>query len=370
MTRPRSLTWSAFSASRQRICNRPTTSWPTPQVPEHLVMNYLPRPRQHLITVGARYEGAWLAYDQFRAGRGKDLPDWPDWCFAPMAAAYAIVSGGGDNRVSPAQVGDIARVAALAAWRPTQGIFRFDPALYGALIQTTLTGDLPCEVLFRLPAWCVYIETPGREWMGSELHGFFAHMERDVGTGRDELRLLMDSRAGLLPVPIHLGPWPLSEAVSRAIDLSRAHATVIGAPMPDGVDGVLADGVAPLLSLLLYLCADEAEIGDGTRHPTMPKPKRTNKGWRHFPPDAPSVWDVGVRIGAALRRAYHASETGQGTIDQATGRARPRAHVRNAHWHTFLAGHGRTERKLKWLPPIPVNIGDIDTLPTTVRPVR
>lgn len=38
-----------------------------------------PRPKQHLIDAAKRYPGAWRQVDDFRAGKGKDLPDWPPW---------------------------------------------------------------------------------------------------------------------------------------------------------------------------------------------------------------------------------------------------------------------------------------------------
>lgn len=330
----------------------------------------IPRPRRHLIAAGKLYPGAWRQFDQFRAGRGKELPQWPDWCFVPMAAAYAVVSGGGDNRILPHMIGDVARLVAVASWRVTQGIYRFDPALYCALIETPIGGDLPADVLYRMPEWCVYIETPGLSWMDTTLHGFFAHLEWDVGTARTELRLLLDSEADLTPIPVHIGRWPLAEAVARALDVSRVHAAGLGIPVPDGATNTLTDTVAPLVSLLLYLCADDAEIGDGRARPAHPTPTRTKQGWRLFPADKPTAWEVGVRLGAALRRAYHAAETGQTDTLPETDRARPRAHIRRAHWHIFLAGAGRTERRLKWLPPIPVNVDDIGGLPSTVRPIK
>ncbi len=40
----------------------------------------------------AKYPGAWMQFDHFRAARGKELSDWPDWCWCPLSAAYAIVS--------------------------------------------------------------------------------------------------------------------------------------------------------------------------------------------------------------------------------------------------------------------------------------
>jgi DNA-binding transcriptional regulator YiaG len=57
-------------------------------------------------------------------------------------------------------------------------------------------------------------------------------------------------------------------------------------------------------------------------------------GWRLFPADGIRTWDVGVRLGAALRKAYAADQTGQPQGD----RAGVRGHVRRAHWHTYLSG--------------------------------
>ena len=78
--------------------------------------------------------------------------------FLPLAGAYAIVSKG----TTSVHRSDSARRRpwALAAWRVTQGIYRFDPTTFDALWETPVTGDIPTEVLFHLPEWCVYIPTP------------------------------------------------------------------------------------------------------------------------------------------------------------------------------------------------------------------
>ena len=53
--------------------------------------------------------------------------------------------------------------------------------------------------------------------------------------------------------------------------------------------------------------------------------------------------------------------------------ARPRPHIRRAHWHSFWAGKwDEPEARvvmLKWLPPIPVNVQSVEDLTTTVRTV-
>ncbi len=287
-----------------------------------------------------------------------------------MAVAYAVVSGGGVRRVSILTVGDVGRLSALAAWRPTQGIYRFDNSLFSALINTSITGDLPSDVLHRLPEWCVYVETPGLEWVNSPLYGFFAHLEWDVKTGREELRLLLDSENALTPIPVHIGQWPLSEAISRALDISRLNAASLFIPDIEDSESCISDTVGPLVSLLLYLCADDAEIGDGAKRPSKPSPKRTKQGLRLFPADKTIQWDVGVRIGAALRHSYQNAETPQNNGIDGTERIRPRAHIRRAHWHTYLSGIGRSDRKLKWLPPIPVNVEDVDLMPSTIRLIK
>ena len=311
-----------------------------------------PRPRQILENIGREFPGAWKLFDEFRADRGKGLPDWPDWCFVPIAAAYAIVSGGGSNRVSPEQSGDPARLAALAAWRIGQGIYKFDPALYAAVIDTPLTGDIPDDVLYHLPEWCVYIETPTLD-----SNGFFAHLEWDANTESHELRLLIDKGDRLQIVPIHLGEGSLKASVDASLDVSKINLAALGMCLPDGLSAHITKQVEPMISLLLYVCSQASEIGVGAP-PPKPRPKKTKKGWRLFPVDKPTTWDVGTRIGAALRRAYHAAETQQDPGQTATGRAKPRSHVRRAHWHTYRVGPGRKETKLNWLPPIPINVSD------------
>lgn len=327
------------------------------------------RARQHLIAAGQRYPGVWRKMDALRQGHGNGMPAWPPWCYLPLMTFHsALVSAGGSNHTTLDLLTDVTRLAALAAWRPTQGIYRFDPTLYEALIETPLTGDLPCELLHRLPEWCVYCETPGRAWRGAPLHGFFAHLQWDPNDGSEELRLLLDGDAALASLPIHLGPWSLMEAVTRAVNEMQRAVVTLGAVMPSDTAAQMRVTAEPLLSLLLYLCADEADFG--AARPAHPRPKRTKLGWRLFPADKPLAWDIGVRLGAALRRAYRQPETDPPEVDPATGRLRPRAHIRRAHWHRFRVGEGRAQLRLRWLPPIAVNLEEAGALPASVRSVE
>lgn len=154
---------------------------------------------------GRRYPVAWDAYTDYRASCA-ELGGWPEYVYCPLAAAYAIVSGGGPRQVPPDRGLDVGILGALAAWRPTQGIYRYDATLLDALWTTPLDGQIPVEHLHRLPEWCVYLELPGRRALGVELAGAWIHLEVDATTRREELRLVLQAAGSgaMLPVPLHL----------------------------------------------------------------------------------------------------------------------------------------------------------------------
>ena len=339
-----------------------------------------PRPRQVLTAVGRGYPNAWSLVDRLRADRGTDLPDWPEWCFVPLQGIRAIISPGA-TQLPLDRLAHIGIVGALAAWRVSQGIYRLDPDLAAAIADTPLSGELPAALLYRLPEWCVYIETPGRMFMGRQLHGFWAHLDFEADGGEDELRLLLDVARtpaealdpmhGQIPVPLILGAGTLTDSLERVIESGRKRVRKLGMEMPaEALASVeqQATAITPLVALVLYLCAENAEIGDGETRPTRPAPKRTKRGLRLFPPPRITAWDVGLRIGAALRRAKAGDDD-----PPATGgnqRNRPRPHIRRAHWHTYRIGEGRTGRKVRWVAPVAVNVDDPEALPATVHRVE
>lgn len=333
------------------------------------------RARAHMTSFGRQYPGVWRDVDGYRSVVATDgVPAWPTWCFLPLGLAYEIVSSAtGVAQLPPPLAADASRLAALAAWRTTQGVYRFDPAVYDAVRETEVNRGIPHEVLLHLPEWCVYIETPGLTWARQPMFGAFAQLDIDLDSERRALRLTGDTESGLWSMPIRLGEGSLADSIDRMIDEAVRYAPQLDInlklddAMRDEVSAVaLRADLEPLLSLLLYLCSQAAEIGDGSRGPSRPSPKRVKSGWRLFPAELPTTWDVGVRMGAALRRAAHAAET-----HRDGAHAPPRPHVRRAHWHGYWRGPqaGSREFELRWLPPIAVNVENLDQLPATIRPV-
>ena len=314
------------------------------------------------------YPSAWKQFEMFRAMRGKGLPVWPAWCYCPLAAAYAIVSGGGSNRVPLGRVQDVGILAALGAWRMGKGIYQFDPSLLTALLDTPLDGNLPTAVIYSLPEWCVYIDLSGASvpWGDDTLSGFFAHLEADATNGRHELRLVLDMADRLVPLPLHLCADTLDECVASALVEAERQAALQGINAHTGIGThAVTRAVAPLVSVLLYLCTEAADMADhaGKKYkPSKPTYKKIKGCLRMFPAEAPTTWDVGYRIGAKLR----AAEAADRITPQGETHASPRAHVRRAHWHSFWKGSKKNTNErtavARWLPPIPVGLGE--TVPT------
>ena len=330
------------------------------------------RPRQILDRFSRLYPEAWKQVDEFRASR-KELGDWPDWCFLPLSATYAIVTRG-KHLHSVDQAQHVGILGALAAWRVTQGIYRFDPTTFDALWKTPVSGDIPTEVLFHLPEWCVYIPTPDQTWQGATLNGFFAHLEHDMNDRRTELRLVLDvtGAAGdeLIVMPIHLGKGGVSEGVQAMMKEAASHFPVVMQSPEDEVGRLVGD-VSPWSRwsstsapkpprsgrLVLEACAFSSQAPED------------QEGRADLRPGSPEPLGGGLSAGAALRQALSEHEPAESTGTHAS----PRPHIRRAHWHSFWVGKrdqpDARKATLKWLPPIPVNVQGVEDLTTTVRDV-
>lgn len=301
------------------------------------------RPLTHLRQVAQRYPGIWQQLDRLRAGRGKGLPAWPDWCYVPLAGTVAALTEGAphpDLRPLGLQIG---RVGALAAWRATQGIYRFDPTVFAAVWDTPLTGELPTALLYHLPEWCCYVPVdPARSLWQEDLvlHGFFVHLEWDANTHHMELRFVLDTETSegpwLLPMPLHVDvPGGLVGAYQRSLEVAGEtlvrlgeveHATRVWQESAQTATQA-APFLAPLVSLTLYLCSQAADLQEAhgqTRRPTRPQPTKTKHGPRLFPPAQPTTWTVAYRLGAALRHAQHAAQERHATTEEPEAAESPR----------------------------------------------
>jgi hypothetical protein len=287
-----------------------------------------------------------------------------------------------------------------ATWRLTQGVYWFDETLYPHLISTQGAEKIPVDILCRLPEWCIYLETPGMTMPkidGTSLPMYGAWVSIDIKSQGmmalaitpDLDHLYLDYENGVITPEQRLffilPTQHMSLATGGTVEDGLAESFDHLQPDLDprikqARDEIIrenAEWVKPIVNLLLYLCAGADYAGPA---PKNPQPKKTKHGLRLFPPNKPTVWDVGVRMGSALRTAY----TAQSASDGGAGVGRQvRPHIRRAHWHGFRSGARLTpegqpipaEKRrfdLRWLPPIAVNIEDIDrsNLPSVIHPVK
>jgi len=340
------------------------------------------RPRLALNALSNDYPAMGRVIDDMRGGQfGKSEP-WSEMCFIPTVVIKALMdslaSVKGEPRDEVKSIWESARICALTAWRATQGIYRFDIDVFNALRETPLSDDIPFSVLKRLPEWCIYIETPNFLVDGNEIHGVWVHLDTFGGADVDDLRVWVDC---VVPFSIlmELKPGDIATNLNRRLSFIGDEFNGKKGVNKQYCASVMLRVLSTIVPLVLYICTQADEIGDGTKTPFKPIPKRIKGGSvRLFPPDRITRWDVGVRMGAAIRSAKQSQAHGVGPDYL---RNAPRAHIRRAHWHSSRIGPRKLadgtiinaqarDFVVRWQPPIAVNVVDVAALPATIRPVH
>lgn len=284
--------------------------------------------------------------DKIRSGHDQ----WPRWCFAPFAVWAASTV---HTRRDLTKVNDLTSAITVIPWRYSRSVYRFDPDVYRELISTPFSGDLPEEVLLRLPEWSIFVEM-----QGEAVSGVFVSLEY-VSAGKVELRFVFCAGEKLIPFYISLSAGTVEKSFEESL---QEFEKIVG-----GSDKVKAEYAELLgedlsllkkaLSLVLYVCSDEAEMRDRDApdwEPAFPRPKVTKGQERLFPADRNRIVDVGHELGAMLREGAAKNEP-----SAPTGRS-VRPHLRRGHWHGFWTGPRKVDTDkqnfiLKWIPPIFVN---------------
>lgn len=253
---------------------------------------------------------------------------WPENVFLPLEEWYAALAS---ESLDPADIVRIGELAVTGPHRYTRSVYRFDPTLQESLMSTQLSGDLPTDLLLRLPEWTVYIDID---------NGVYVSLDCLSDTNSEEYtKFELQMSVNGLPFVLPIGPWGVEEGlrlmyencVRRFGDLrvnEVRHFLEVG-----------SEAFRRYLPLIMYICSDGVEYSDSAR-PAYPTPTRTRRdGWKLFPAKRDRVWKLGHKTGEAIR-------AGRRTPGQ--GRKGPAPHIRRAHWHTLRNG------KVKFFPPIPV----------------
>lgn len=194
-------------------------------------------------------------------------------------------------------------IAAVGTWRLGEGIYRFDPDLYAELRDTPMTDDMPVEMFFRLPEYCVYIETPDLTYRNKVIYGYFALLDDNQSGECPKLNVVYDGGPGVAyMLTLGLPKGGDFKAEFEKIYFNEKAITSAVAKEPSITKEKIFDNLSRLrelamktLPLLLYLCSDEPDFGD--RVPPMhATAKKIKGGEKWFAAPGVNDWDVGVRM--------------------------------------------------------------------------
>lgn len=332
-------------------------------------------PLELLKRISASYPKAWEQMEAFHNMNGSNgLPPWPDWCYAPMSAAIAVATSGGiitnKENLTPFMA-DAQAIDALAVWRRSKEVFVLDSDMEQLLYEQADDLEIDSNILMRLPYPCFYVQTSSLQ-MGKQIaKGFFVHLEYDVNDGHAELRLLFlfddKTTAGF---PIYIDESNIRDSLTRTLNEAHNNLTP-GSPLHNFLlfhsDEYLelAAFLKKSLQLVLYVCAENAEIKKNPEQDTIMK--RSSAGIKDRYAEI-RKWDVGVRIGQTIRRYKKVHESIEKDEQRSLIRYSPRPHLRRGHWHHYWTGPKDGERKLilKWTAPTFIGAAD-DEKPVVIH---
>ncbi|MDM1019720.1 hypothetical protein QSV37_05255 [Acinetobacter sp. VNK23] len=251
----------------------------------------------------------------------------------------------------------------FGAWRNTLGIYRIDPDIAIDLLASPIPSDTPASIFARLPEWCVYVEIPEKTlsmtsndgiYETTEILGFWALFDSDKKQSALNLVLNISSQDKSIytcyqPLSLSLGE---DMTVSEAVDALSNNDQIGDLQLINEEKKIILH----LLSMLLWLCANEPDISNINgepipRFPPLMPQKRINKKTGTFiPPEKPIIYDIGKRLGGEIR-------TFKDQIEQ-SGKmtARKRPHIRKGHWHGVWKGAGQAKKfDVYWQSAIFVN---------------
>lgn len=284
----------------------------------------------------------------------------------------------------------------MALWGKTQGIYRFDQDIYQELTESPLDGDIPAQLLRQMPEWCIFVETPGLSLSQSiNVDGLWIANGHSLGPhgsqGHTELhvRMLFDhklpfdptSSSANLRLPLD-GSMTIQELLDKHVQntiktIGPAQAMAMKSDI-DATRDLTSKALNAAVNLTLFICTqNDLRNEKGQQQPTKPTAQRTKNGPRLFMPNRTTTWDVGTRMGSAIRAAQTLAAERQST--GLGGTVRP--HIRRAHWHSFRTGKTKTadgqvipahqrDLTIKWMPSIPVNLPEdmpVHELPAVIH---
>lgn len=271
---------------------------------------------------------------------------------------------------------DLEMLSALSMWRKNKQIYSFYGELEELLYeQATEDFNVPVDVLQNLPFPCIFIETKKLNIM--DILGFFAFYL--VKNNKKQFHLVLVTKDLLIPVPIYLAKGQnLKNVFSHYVNqFSSFTQKMYPCPEQDykNQQEKYIWMIISVMQLLLYICAQNAEISEKSENRKVykksPEIKDQYKEVHQF--------ECGKKISEVIRKTIkvNSSEVMNDeqkiTFLQKIG-SKKRPHVRKGHWHHYWVGSKKEQNrqlKLNWIAPSVIHQEMLDDseLPITINQV-
>lgn len=345
-------------------------------------------PMKLLKDITHKYQGIWELFELYIDGnKRRDYQLWDKDIYIPRESVEFILEQhrSNSNLHRYDLVYEATKVMAIANWRQYKYVYKFDEELMNLLfLQAEDFNELdriPSSVLDTLPYPCIFIECALQYTPEKTTHGFFLYKSRRLDEkGINRLALMISFLFDDGKVAENYVFLDKDESVKECINVvemeleeyyeelkeiykfSKEEAKeLIKQTKPYRKFSILK-----AIQLILYICAQNAEVTENPEQARIYKPKEQGKKDKFT--DI-KKWDVGVRIGQEIRMLGKIGEVEKELIEE-TGsliesRRNPmRPHTRRGHWHHFWTGSRSNpeERKLilKWIAPTMINVRDAD----------
>lgn len=328
-----------------------------------------------------RFPGIWETLEKFRTDSAFNT-QWNSLCYLPCSVTQAVLNAPTCGNLSDVDACQrCAEATGLYIWRKDKVIYRLDHDLAEVLLEQAKAMDydveLPIDFLMHLPHDCVYIQTD--IFQGSD--GFFVWLEYDVNRKEFELRvqLVRDDFSSTIPFFLHLSGHTLGDCIQEGIEQIKQGEMAHRFLDPEYNERLKMLNNDPELSLfreelagllneyqnyqdvqlfavqtILYLVSENKEVEPNPEQKRIYRPvlKGATIKDKHREID---IEDVGVRIGATLRKYKYKNSNTKSSSATSTARSSKRPHIRRGHWHHYWSGKkdGSEQRtlKLNWIAP-------------------
>lgn len=304
-------------------------------------------------------------------------------CYIPSGIITSILCTDYKLNILEAQ-NYVPAITSVASWRFNKRIYSFDRSVAEEIMKSyNHESAIPVEIFEQMPYNCLYLEVKNTP--------LSAFITVDMDTDGNKA-LLFYAPTSKRTASLSLKSKSIAECIKdeknqlmKFLDLNRQKIELsnIGITKENiqiQYQKELSDKLnflGMLLPLVLYLCAENAEIeynGTSVNKDSFPSPSVNSYSNVNSKPTKPKRMDVGIKLGRTIRfykndnaetqKSAKKSVSHIGTDKRIHLQKSP--HVRKGHYHHFWTGSTKDNTrslKLKWVAPSFVNMSNIDNIP-------